>query len=193
MKIKSLSPYHKRKIKKNLLEMYEKRTDQHTQEGMQWYKTANQICIDMGKQLDYDPAVVAQVISALSPRNKWERNIIDTRTVLKAVNEGKNPEDVKVSTFHSNKNKAFEIARGERGIDQASPKTYSFVKNIAELDDSKVTIDVWHLRACFGKTIESGLTPLRYKQLEQLTLKCAEMVGVRGYEFQAIVWGIVRN
>jgi hypothetical protein len=193
MKIKSLSPYHKRKIKKNLLEMYEKRTDQHTQEGMQWYKTANQICIDMGKQLDYDPAVVAQVISALSPRNKWERNILDTRTVLEAVNEGKNPEDVKVSTFHSNKKKAFEIARGERGIDQASPKTYSFVKNIAELDDSKVTIDVWHLRACFGKTIESGLTPLRYKQLEQLTLKCAEMVGVRGYEFQAIVWGIVRN
>ena len=193
MKIKSLSPYHKRKIKKNLLEMYEKRTDQHTQEGMQWYKNANQICIDMGKQLDYDPAVVAQVISALSPRNKWERNIIDTRTVLKAVNEGKNPEDVKVSTFHSNKNKAFEIAKGERGIDQASPKTYSFVKNIAELDASKVTIDVWHLRACFGKTIESGLTPLRYKQLEQLTLKCAEMVGVRGYEFQAIVWGIVRN
>ena len=193
MKIKSLSPYHKRKIKKNLLEMYEKRTDQHTQEGMQWYKTANQICVDMGKQLDYDPAVVAQVISALSPRNKWEKNIIDTRTVLEAVNDGKSPEDVKVSTFHSNKNKAFEIARGERGIDQASPKTYSFVKNIAELDDSKVTIDVWHLRACFGKTIESGLTPLRYKQLEQLTLKCAEMVGVRGYEFQAIVWGIVRN
>lgn len=193
MKIKSLSPYHKRKIKKNLLEMYEKRTDQHTQEGMQWYKTANQICIDMGKQLDYDPAVVAQVISALSPRNKWERNIIDTRTVLEAVNKGMNPEDVKVSTFHSNKNKAFEIARGERGIDQASPKTYSFVKNIAELDASKVTIDVWHLRACFGKTIDSGLTPLRYKQLEKLTLKCAEMVGVRGYEFQAIVWGIVRN
>ena len=193
MKIKSLSPYHKRKIKKNLLEMYEKRTDQHTQEGMQWYKTANQICVDMGKQLDYDPAVVAQVISALSPRNKWEKNIIDTRTVLEAVNDGKSPEDVKVSTFHSNKNKAFEIARGERGIDQASPKTYSFVKNIAELDDSKVTIDVWHLRACFGKTIESGLTPLRYKQLEQLTLKCAEMVGVRGYEFQAIVWGIVRS
>jgi len=193
MKIKSLSPYQKRKIKKNLLEMYEKRTDQHTQEGMQWYKTANQICVDMGKQLDYDPAVVAQVISALSPRNKWERNIIDTRTVLEAVNDGKSPEDVKVSTFHSNKNKAFEIARGERGIDQASPKTYSFVKNIAELDDSKVTIDVWHLRACFGKTIDSGLTPLRYKQLEQLTLKCAEMVGIRGYEFQAIVWGIVRS
>jgi len=193
MKIKSLSPYHLRKIKNNLLKTYETRTDQHTEEGMQWYKTANQMCTNMGKQLGYDPAVAAQVISALSPRNKWERNIIDTRTVLKAVNEGMNPKDVKVCTFHSNKNKAFEIARGERGIDQASPKTYSFVKNIAELDASKVTIDVWHLRACFGKTIDSGLTPLRYKQLEKLTLKCAEMVGVRGYEFQAIVWGIVRN
>tara|TARA_R110001583_G_scaffold23353_4_gene86383 strand:+ start:6731 stop:7174 length:444 start_codon:yes stop_codon:yes gene_type:complete len=147
----------------------------------------------MSNEFGQSPSVVAQVLSALSPRNKWERNIYDTRQVLEAVRDKKKPEDIKVCTFNNNKQKAFDIAQGKRGIDKASPKTYSFVKNIAELDASKVTIDVWHLRACFGKTIDAGLTPLRYKQIEKVTLKCAEMVGVRGYEFQAIIWGVIRN
>ena len=193
MKLKHITPYQKRKIKNNLLSIYSKRSTKDMSEGLKWYQSANKICVDLSNKFGHSPLIVAQVLSALSPRNKWERNIIDTETVLKAVSEGKGPKDVKVCTFNNNKQKAFDIAQGKRGIDQASPKTYSFVKNIAELDASRVTIDVWHLRACFGKTVDSGLTPLRYRQLEKLTLKCAEMVGIKGYEFQATVWGVVRN
>ena len=193
MKLKQITQYQKSKIKKNLLDVYARRSEQDMQDGLAWYKSANTICLDLSNEFKHSPLVVAQVLSALSPRNKWERNIYDTRQVLKAVRDKKEPEDIKVCTFNNNKQKAFDIALGKRGIDKASPKTYSFVKNISELDDTKVTIDVWHLRACFGKTIEAGLTPLRYKQIEKVTLKCAEMVGVRGYEFQAIIWGVIRN
>tara|TARA_R110001599_G_scaffold332522_1_gene548018 strand:+ start:1077 stop:1658 length:582 start_codon:yes stop_codon:yes gene_type:complete len=193
MKLKNITPYQKRKIKSNLLSIYNSGSSNDMKEGLAWYQSANKMCIDLSIKFNHSPLIVAQVLSALSPRNKWQRNIIDTETVLRAVNEGKGPKDVKVCTFNNNKQKAFDIAKGRRGIEKASPKTYSFVKNIAELDASKVTIDVWHLRACFGKTVDSGLTPLRYKQLEKLTLKCAEMVGIRGYEFQAIVWGVIRN
>tara|TARA_R110002012_G_scaffold252280_1_gene431266 strand:+ start:346 stop:927 length:582 start_codon:yes stop_codon:yes gene_type:complete len=193
MKLKNITPYQKRKIKSNLLSIYNSGSSNDMKEGLAWYQSANKMCIDLSIKFNHSPLIVAQVLSALSPRNKWQRNIIDTETVLRAVNEGKGPNDVKVCTFNNNKQKAFDIAKGRRGIEKASPKTYSFVKNIAELDASKVTIDVWHLRACFGKTVDSGLTPLRYKQLEKLTLKCAEMVGIRGYEFQAIVWGVIRN
>ena len=193
MKLKNITPYQKRKIKSNLLSIYNSGSSNDMKEGLAWYQSANKMCLDLSIKFNHSPLIVAQVLSALSPRNKWQRNIIDTETVLRAVNEGKGPKDVKVCTFNNNKQKAFDIAKGRRGIEKASPKTYSFVKNIAELDASKVTIDVWHLRACFGKTVDSGLTPLRYKQLEKLTLKCAEMVGIRGYEFQAIVWGVIRN
>ncbi|WP_423794630.1 DUF7178 family protein [Maribacter arcticus] len=193
MKLKHITPYQKRKVKQNLLSIYASRTSEDMKQGLEWYQSANKICVELSDKFGHSPLIVAQVLSALSPRNKWERNIIDTETVLRAVNEGKGPKDVRVCTFNNNKQKAFDIAKGRRGIEKASPKTYSFVKNIAELDASKVTIDVWHLRACFGKTVDSGLTPLRYKQLEKLTLKCAEMVGIRGYEFQAIIWGVVRN
>ena len=128
-----------------------------------------------------------------SAARKSERNIIDTRAVLEAVRDGIDPSEVKVCTFNSNKTKAFAIAKGELDIQQESPKTYSFVRNISALDESKVTIDVWHLRACFGKTITSGLTPLRYEELERLTIKLAERLGLRGYEFQAIVWDTIRQ
>jgi|TARA_A100000172_G_C3040240_1_gene110162 hypothetical protein len=193
MKLTNLTPYYRRKIKTNLMNAYNMRTSKDVKEGLEWYPRAHDICAHIGKEYDFNSQSVAHALSALSPRNKWERNIIDTKNVLKAVNDGKGPDDVKVCTFNNNKVKAFEIARGTRTIDNVSPKTYSFVKNIAELDDTKVTIDVWHLRAGFGQTIESGLTPYRYKVIEDITLKCAHEVGLKGYEFQAIVWGIVRN
>lgn len=193
MKLPNLNPYYRRKIKTNLMNAYNMRTSNDVKEGLEWYPRAHDICADLGKELDFNSQSVAHALSALSPRNKWERNIIDARNVLEAVNDGKGPEDVKVCTFNTNKVKAFEIARGNLTINKVSPKTYSFVKNIAELDDTRVTIDVWHLRASFGKTIESGLTPYRYKVIEDITLKCAREVGRKGYEFQAIVWGIVRN
>jgi hypothetical protein len=61
------------------------------------------------------------------------------------------------------------------------------------LDDTKVTIDLWHLRACFGETIETGLTLKRYRELERITIQEAKKVGLKGYEFQAIVWEALRN
>ena len=192
MKLGHLTPYQKRKAKSNLLSLFNEATAENINNGKRWYKRANLICEEFALEFNTTTERVAQVLSALSPRNKWERNIIDTRAVLEAVRDGKTPDDIKVCTFTSNKLKAFAIAKGELDITTESPKTYSFVRNISRLDEHKVTIDVWHLRACFGKTIESGLTPLRYEQLERLTIKLAERLGLRGYEFQAIVWDTIR-
>jgi len=193
MKLGSVTPYYKRKVRSNLLGLYGQATSENIDNGLRWYKTANVICNELAMEFDTTTERVAQVLSALSPRNKWERNIIDTRAVLEAVRDGIDPSEVKVCTFNSNKMKAFAIAKGELDIQQESPKTYSFVRNISALDENKVTIDVWHLRACFGKTITSGLTPLRYEELERLTIKLAERLGLRGYEFQAIVWDTIRQ
>ena len=93
-------------------------------------------------------------------------------------------EAVKVCTFHGNKFKAFAIARGELSILATSTKTFAFVRNIGALDETKVTIDLWHLRACFGATIETGLTLKRYRELERITIEEAKKVGLKGYEFR---------
>jgi len=193
MKLKALTKYQRAKVRANLREIFNSATDADVVNGAKWYKSAHDICLRYASQYETTTERVAQILSALSPNNKWERNIIDTESVLKAVRWGVPAEHIKVCTFHANKFKAFAIARGELTISATSPKTFAFVRNIGALDETKVTIDLWHLRACFGETIEGGLTLKRYRELERITIDEAKKVGLKGYEFQAIVWEALRN
>lgn len=194
MKLKKLTPYYKAKARASLKDYFDLATEDHIEVGTAWYSIANHFVKDLSTELEaFTPNQIAGVISALSPRNKWERNLYDAKQVLRAVEEDKDPEDVKVCTFNSNKYKAFDIARGNQKIDKSSRKTYSFVKNIAYLDSNYVTIDVWHLRAMFGKTVQSGLTPSRYDELAKITIEEASEVGLLGYQYQAIIWECIRE
>lgn len=191
-KLKDITPYMAKKIRENLRMYFDLATQEQIESGKHWYYNAYDICNNLSGD-NFTPEQVAGVISALSPRNKWERNIIDAETVLNAVREGLLPEYVKVCTFNTNKFKAFEIAKGNRTITDVSRKTYAFIRNIARLDPARVTVDVWHLRACFGKTIDTGLTPKRYDMIEAITLDEAKRVGLKGFEYQAIIWEVVRD
>lgn len=129
----------------------------------------------------------------MSPRNKWAQNKIDTEKVLQAVINGLAPEDISVCTFHTNKYKAFELAKNNDAfIWIGSRKTFSFVNNIADLNPLYVTIDVWHLRVCFGKTM-GAIGTLAYEQIERATIKKAQALGLKGFEYQAILWVVMQR
>lgn len=195
-------------LRSNLRYWYNQASDEEIQDGLNWYAKANDVASDLACDyfekregryiIKFSPLVTAGVISALSPNNKWKRNLIDAKAVLDAVAINKPSDSVKVCTYNANKLKAFEIARGNREILTKSPKTYAFAKNVGELDENFVTIDVWHLRACQTrsnkrKELQSTITPLQYKIIQEETLKVAKEFGIKGYEFQAIVWVAIRN
>ena len=195
MKLPQLSYYRKNKVRESLNTIFNEAQNKESKSGKSWYKTAHEICLKLqqdNKNL-FTLEQVAGVLSALSPRNKWERNILDAANVLRAVRLNKKPNAVKVCTFNTNKEKAFRIAKGEETIKETSKKTFAFVNNIARLDRNFVTIDLWHLRACFGTTIKTGLTPKNYEILQEITLQEAEKGGLAGYEFQAVIWEALRN
>jgi hypothetical protein len=194
--MKKQSKYELRKISKNLDYFFNLATPQEIKQGRQWYKLANQFCIDVAKEYKTKPLIVASVVSALSPRNKWQQNLIDAKKVFKAIEDGKSPEDIKVCTFHKNKFKAFELAKGNIFISEDSPKTYNFVRNIAHLDPSALTIDIWHIRTCLKqfKNIGSAqIGKVAYRQIKALTIKKANKLGLKGFEYQAILWLSVQN
>ena len=196
MKTKGLSKYKLNKVKENLLYFYnEAFNDEITiPRGKSWYLQANLWCEKLAVNYGITTYKVASVLSALSPRNKWDRNKLDAEAVIKTWRNGGSPEDVSVCTFTSNKLKAFDILNSVAEIEPKSLKTRAFLLNIAYLDPEAVTIDVWHLRACFDRMIvPKSLTPTIYKQLQDLTIKLAKERGLKGYEFQAIVWGAVRG
>ena len=192
--MKKLTPSQLRTIKKNLINTFDQATNEELREGKKWYEKANHFCLEMSTKYNVSPFTVASIVSALSPRNKWYKNLIDTETVLSAVQNGLDPEEVKVSTFHTNKYKAFAIARGTKVITEDSQKTYNFVRNVGLLDPNAVTVDVWHLRACKGKKIKSqSIGKIAYNQIKDLTLKLADNVGMTGFEYQAVVWVVAQR
>jgi len=194
--MKKLSAYQLKKINKNLDFFFNASTDANIKDGLNWYKGANIKANVIAKKYKLDAYKVAQVISALSPRNKWEQNIKDADKVCEAFKLGLHPTDIKVCTFHTNKFKAFNILANKVDITQKSLKTYNFVHNIAYLSDEHLTVDIWHLRACFKDDIKissSSIGKVAYSQIKKLTLKKANKLGVKGYELQAILWVSAQN
>ena len=189
-----LTYYKKNKVNDNLKYFFDIASEEDRINGKFWYSNANEFTQRMAVKYGYTPETVASVLSALSPHNKWERNLIDTETVLDAVNKGLFPEDVKVCTFNQNKAKAFNIALFNECIDISSPKTYAFLQNIAYLNDKFVTIDRWHIRACFNKMIApKSLNVKLYEELQSLTIDLAMEQNLTGYQYQAIIWESIKN
>ena len=101
------------------------------------------------------------------------------------------PTDVKVCTFHTNKFKAFNILANNISITNNSLKTFNFVNNIAYLSNDFLTVDIWHLRACFKDNISiksSFIGKLAYEQIKNITTAKAIRLGIKGFELQAIIW-----
>ena len=194
MKTTGLSNYRINKVKENLRYFFNEADEDTVDAGRAWYLQANIWCELMAVRYGVSAYKVASVLSALSPRNKWERNKHDAEAVLKTWRNGGKPEDINVCTFTSNKDKAFDILNELQEIEPKSLKTRAFLLNIAYLDTEAITVDVWHLRACFDKMIvPKSLTPKVYDQLQKATLQVAKEFNIRGYEFQAVVWGAVRG
>jgi hypothetical protein len=190
--MKQLTKQELKKVAKNLDNYFNLATKEDIENGKKWYSDAYHICVELANKYKTDTFTVASIISTLSPRNKWLQNIKDAETVLKAVENGLNPEEIKVSTFHTNKFKAFEIAKKNVFLTESSQKTFAFVNNIALLNDKFVTIDVWHLRGCFNET-KGAIGKVAYKQIQKLTIDKAKKVGLKGYEYQAILWLSIQN
>lgn len=191
--MKQLTEIQLAEINSNLDKYFALATDDDIDNGIAWYEQAHYICKDLSKQYNVPISVVASIVSALSPRNRWDQNIKDTITVLNAIHNNLSPDDIKVCTFHKNKRKAFLLAQRKVQITEKSLKTFNFVRNIADLDDNSVTIDVWHLRACFGRTIKTVPTRLAYQQIKELTINKAKEKGLKGFEYQAIIWNSIKN
>lgn len=183
-------------IENNLIQAFDSTNEKQLNQGREWYIKANEICKDLAQRFNTDTMTAAAVISALSPRNKWERNILDAYSVFQAVKDGKGPESVKVCTFNNNKERAFKIASGETTITKDSLKTYNFMQNIANLSDEHVTVDIWHLRACFNKSIKifnTKVGALAYQQIKNVTVKAAQMFNLKPFELQAAIWVSIRQ
>ena len=167
-------------------------------EGLAWYRTAHTAAIELSSRYSINVSTACGVIAALSPRNKWTRNLLDAENLINvfctagadACNE------VKVCTFGKNKSKAIAVlTRDTANLDDiesilSGPKLKEFFRCIIGQDD--VCIDGHAYSIWFGDRITLNKVPsigvkLR-RSIKQDYLAVADANNLTGYEVQAITW-----
>jgi len=95
----------------NIKAIYQLATLTEQQDGITWYPNAYQIALNLAERYEITTAQAIGVIAALSPRNRWERNVEDAESLIAAFQAGgaEQAQLTKVCTFGANKAKAVKV------------------------------------------------------------------------------------
>lgn len=183
---------------KNIQAVLDAATSEERRSGPDWYEVARQQCEAMAVEHNLPLATVVAVVAALSPNNKWQRNVADAATLIKAYLGGHDILSVKVCTYHTMRAKAWDIlasraVTNEELIKQLNGrKIVSFFRNIMG-DRASVTID-GHARniayaerlSLTGSKFTIGVR--EYRLLSEAYSEVGIVNGLKAYEVQAITW-----
>src|SRR5210317_1417314 len=189
-------------ITKNIIAVYKMATPDEIKQGIAWYLNATSDCKNIADRLRLPLHIVIGVVSALSPNNKWKRNIVNADELCTAFINGQDMDSIKVSTYHKMKQKAWSILRLMPTYDDAvtilnGKKIVSFFKNING-DESEITID-GHARNIYYNDRQGLTTPNtnikknEYKDIQKAYARASKKLGIKAYELQAITWVVWRR
>ena len=169
-------------------------------QGLNWYDRALTFADNLGEKYNINYTTIVGVIAALSPRNRWERNMQDAELMVKVAANGGTYDDLmqlKVCTFKTGKHKAAAIL-AEKVSDRAlllailkGPKLCEFFNCIlGDVDD--VCIDGHAYSIWVGDRITLANVPTIGKKLRESIKadyqKAAKNLGLKSHELQAITW-----
>ena len=185
----------------NIISVYRDADETQHAEGLLWYSDAKKAAHDIAVKYDIAVYIVVAVIAALSPNNKWSRNLTNADALIGAFIRGDGIDSVKVSTYHKMKAKAWGILAARPDYDGAKAmlkgqKITSFFCDI--MGEFNVTIDGHARNIAYGERV--GLTDDRsnigvreYRALQAAYEGAARRVGLMPYQLQAITWRVWRD
>ena len=187
---------------KNIIAIRRKAKPQDVADGIAWYAKAYEECRIIAERFDLPIHMVVGVVSALSPNNRWETNIINARDVIETWDYGYAPDTVSVCTYNAMKLKAFAILDGgSKTIDEVKAilngkKIVCFFENI--LGEDTCTIDGHARNIAYNQRVnltdgKTSIGKLEYANLQEAYLQASKRCSVNGrrlkaYELQAITW-----
>ena len=147
-------------------------TSQEVQLGCDWYRSALTIATRIAEKYGTSPEVAAGVIAALSPNNRWERNIIDAEAIIKCWAAGGTDEDVlavKCCTYTAMRQKALDILTRDIPIVEIlnGAKIVEFFNCITNPALNDVCIDGHAYSVWFGQRLTMKEVPNIGKKLRQ--------------------------
>ena len=165
--------------------------------GVEWYDRAKRYAETISKWTNTNLNTVIGVMAALSPNNKWERNVKDCERMVQAWKSGDDLDDFKVSCYNTMKRKAWSILEDNLTSDDDiltrlnGQKIRSFYSNIRGLEE--VTIDGHALNIALGKlqgltTDKTNMGKKVYVEMQKHYVRAAKRVDIPAHVLQAITW-----
>ena len=174
--------------------------DQHA-EGLLWYEQAKREAYHIAMKHDVPVYIAVAVIAALSPNNKWARNLVNADALIGAFVNGDGLLSVKVSTYNKMKQKAWDILVARPSYNGAKAmlkgqKITSFFCDI--MGEFNVTIDGHARNIAYGERVSltddrTNIGVREYRALQAAYEEAARRVGLMPYQLQAITWRVWRD
>lgn len=186
--------------KENILTIFNLATPEEIEHGVTWYATAYCQCLEISENLELPVNVVVGVVAALSPNNKWDRNVENARDLCTAYINGDSMESVKVSTYGKMKQKAWSILESNPSYDGTieilnGQKIVCFFQNIMGVNTCTVDGHAYNIYHASRKSLTGSISigKIEYMLIQEAYLEAGESVLVHGrtlkaYEMQAITW-----
>jgi len=172
-----------------IVNVYGRATAEDRANGASWYGDGESIIRDLSAQSGHSVETVAAVVSHLSPRTPWTRNVYGA-TML--VTTGTAPTCLKANVKRARKALASDTPLDTFG--PTAPKTRRFARNLLG-DRDVVTVDVWAARVALGDRATDAILGRvgMYDAIEHAYRLAAQRLGVDPVTVQATTWIVSRN
>lgn len=183
---------------RNIKAVYELASAAEIAEGKAWYPVARSIAIVLADQYGISANQAIGVLAALSPRNRWTRNVVDAEALTSAYLAAGSEQArlTRACTFGANKEKAIKVL--ESGLETLpmaldilkGPKLREFASCIAGLDEVCIDGHAWCVWQGSRVTLSDvpKITAKAREQIKSDYRKAAADLGLKASELQAITW-----
>lgn len=172
-------------LTRRILAVFSRATSADIEAGSVWYHEAQALAIELGDKTGEGLEAAAAVISHLSPRTTWTRNVSGAMALMLS--------DEKASgIIQANFDRARESLRYENPEESfGGPKTLRFFRNITG-DTEAVTVDVWAARVAGVDELLLSRVGV-YDAVEVAYQRAARRSGVEPSTMQATTWIVARG
>ena len=190
---------------KNIIAIRRKAKPEDVAHGIAWYAEAYEECRQLAEQYkSYGITihVLAGVVAALSPNNRWSTNVTNARDLIDAFVNGRSVDSVSVCTYNAMRDKAWHILGQIRPSHNSiktilnGKKIVCFYENI--MGDDTCTIDGHARNIAYAERVsltddKTSIGVKEYANLQEAYRQAAKRCTVNGrkfkaYELQAVTW-----
>lgn len=164
--------------------------------GLTWYETAKAECQTMADTYELPLHIVVGVVAALSPTNRWERNLVDADNMLDTYVSGGYVEETAPCTYKKMRDKAWHILQDnphtieDTAFILKGPKITDFFLCIMGQDVCVIDGHAWCIANADRRTMQEvpSIGKKLRQELQGAYSRAGKKHGMTAYQMQASTW-----